>query len=158
MNDHSHSHQIRVPRGALIAAGLLIGFTIVAVMTFRITGQTPAAQIPVADVPTETRTLRFEDSAEGTVVVYELAENDSEQIVHVVPSGEGGFIRGVLRSMARARNASDIGNEHPFRLIEQTNGTLVLEDPQTGQRIDLQAFGPTNIESFRAMLNREASS
>lgn len=153
MTEPQHNHQVRVPKGALIAAGLLILFTMAAVAAFRVAGLDPTAQIPAPDQPVLTRTLRFEDSPEGTVVVREVREDAPDRVLHVVQSGEGGFIRGVLRSMARSRRASGIGGEHPFLLMVQANGTLLLEDPQTGQRIDLQAFGPTNIESFRALLS-----
>lgn len=147
-----HSHQIHVPKGALIAAGLLILLTISAVAAFRIAGLNPAAQTPVPERPVEVRELRFEDSEDGEVIVYEITEGAPDRVVHVVQPGEGGFIRGVLRSMARSRRASDIGPEHPFLLIAEANGTLLLEDPQTGERVWLPAFGPTNIAAFRAML------
>lgn len=136
----------------MIAAGLLISFTIAAVAAFRIAGLNPTAQIPDTDPAVETRTLRFEDSPDGTVVVYELSEGAPDRVVHVVRSGEGGFIRGVMRSLARDRQARGIERTHPFLLKLQANGTLLLVDPETNQRIDLQAFGPTNIEAFRAML------
>ena len=152
-HSHDHHHQIHVPRGALIAAGLLILVTIGAVAIFRIAGLEPAAQIPDVDKTVAMRELRFADSANGGVLVYEFVDGGTDRMIHEVPSGEGGFIRGILRSLARARRASGIGPEHPFVLKLQMNGTVLLEDPQTGQRIDLQAFGPTNIESFRALLD-----
>lgn len=153
MSEQPHGHDIHVPRGALIAAGTLIALTIGAVAIFRIAGLEPAAQIANPDQTLAMRELRFADGDNGAVLVYEWDADQPDRVIHEVPSGEGGFIRGVLRSMARARRASGIGPEHPFVLKLQTNGTVLLEDPQTEQRIDLQAFGPTNIESFRAMLD-----
>lgn len=153
-NPH-HDHGIRVPRGALIGAGLLLLVTMGTVAAFRIAGLEPVAQIPNPHDTVATRELRFADSADGNVLVYEFTEGAADRLIHEVPSGEGGFIRGVLRSLARARRARGIGPEHPFLLKLQTNGTVLLEDPQTGQRIDLYAFGPTNIESFRAMLDQD---
>jgi putative photosynthetic complex assembly protein len=153
---HTHHHEdIRVPRGALIGAGLLILFTITTVGYFRITGQEPTAQVASSVEVLSTRELKFEDGDNGSVVVYEAHSDGEDQVIHVVPSGEGGFIRGVLRSLARARNASGISRDHPFLLELHTSGTLVLEDPQTGQRIDLQAFGPSNIAAFRALLHSD---
>lgn len=152
MSESHHHHGIEVPREALIAAGLLIGLTIAAVAAFRIAGLDPTAQIPDAVPSVIARELRFQDGPDGSVIVYEVRGDRPDEVVHIVHSGEGGFLRGILRSLARARNASGIGPEHPFVLAERTNGTVVLEDPQTGQRIDLQAFGPTNIDSFRALL------
>jgi putative photosynthetic complex assembly protein len=158
MSDHSQAHEhenIRVPTGALIGAGLLILFTIATVGIFRLTGQEPTAQIPPSEQVLNTRELKFEDGDDGSVLVYEAGEDGVDQVIHVVRSGEGGFIRGVLRSLARARNASGISREHPFLLELHASGTLVLEDPQTGQRIDLQAFGPSNIAAFRALLHSD---
>lgn len=152
MAEHEHNHDIHVPLGALIAAGLLILFTIAAVAVFRISGMAPTAMVPEPDPGTEVRQLRFADSSDGTVTVFELRDDATEQVIHVIQPGEGGFIRGVLRSMARARRASDIGSEHPFRLIQQSDGSILLEDPQTDQRIYLPAFGPSNIDAFRALL------
>jgi len=151
-----HSHQVRVPRGALIAAGVLIGLTIGAVAVFRIGDLEPVATVPAPDATVDSRTLRFEDRADGSVAVYEISEGQPDRIVHVLETGDGGFIRGVLRSLARARRAGGIGREQPFHLSLQADGRLLLEDPATRQRIYLQAFGPTNVESFRTLLASEA--
>ncbi len=150
-----HSHDIHVPVGALIGAGVLILFTIAAVAIFRMSGLDPTAKVPEPEQTVQIRELRFEDSPEGTVIVYQIIDGAADQVVEVIQPGEGGFIRGVLRSLARARRASGIGSEHPFLLIAEANGTLLLEDPETGQRIYLQAFGPTNLDSFRALLARD---
>jgi putative photosynthetic complex assembly protein len=156
MSEH-HDHDIHVPRGALIAAATLISITILAVAIFRFFDLDPAAQIPDPEQSVMVKQLRFEDSPEGTVLIYEVSEDQPDRVVHVVQPGEGGFIRGVLRSFARARRASNIGREYPFLLKLQTNGTVLLEDPQTRQLIDLQAFGPTNIESFRVLFETEGA-
>jgi len=155
MSEH-HSHQIHIPRGVLIGAATLIALTITTVAAFRITGIDPVAQVPKPDAtPIESRVLRFEDGPDGTVIVHEVREGVPDQVVHIVETGDGGFIRGVLRSLARARRAGGIGPEHPFRLSMQADGRLFLEDPATGQRIYIQAFGPTNVESFKQLLARK---
>jgi len=152
--DHQSRHhdQIRVPRGALIGAGILIGLTMAAVAIVRFAGIDPTAQVPPPTALIVDRTLRFEDRPNGSVVVLELDADGSERVVKVLESGSDGFIRGVLRSLARARRTAGIGREQPFLLSMQADGRLVLEDPATRQRIDLRAFGPTNVESFRELL------
>jgi len=159
MSDHSQAQNhddIRVPKGALIGAGLLILFTIGTVGFFRLTGQEPTAQVPPSEQVLSARALKFEDGEDGSVLVYEASDDGgADRVIHRVQSGEGGFIRGVLRSLARARNASGISRDHPFLLELHTSGTLILEDPQTGQRIDLQAFGPSNIATFRTLLHSD---
>jgi putative photosynthetic complex assembly protein len=155
MTEQQHSHEVRVPLGILVAAAVLISLTIAAVAVFRIAGVDPVAQVPDPTDTVETRQLRFEDRSDGSVAVYEYNDRAPDRLVHVVDSGAGGFIRGVLRSMTRARRAGGFGQEHPFLLSLEANGRLFLEDTATEQRIYLQAFGPTNVESFRAMLYSE---
>lgn len=154
MND-GHDHQVRVPRAALIAAAVLIGITIAAVATVRLTGMEPAAQVPAPESAAATRALRFEDRPNGDVVVYESGGDGEDRPVRVLEPGDDGFIRGVLRSLARERRGSGIGPEEPFLLSMQADGQLFLEDPATGQRIYLNAFGPTNVAAFRKLLTAE---
>ncbi len=157
MTEEPHSHDVHVPTGALIAAGILILFTLAIVAWFRLAGHDPTAQVPDPNFGSQVRELRFVDGAEGTVTVYEVRAGAADQNVHVIQPGEGGFIRGVLRSLARSRRASGISREYPFLLIQDANGSLLLEDPRTDQRIDLQAFGPSNIEAFRALLTSDSA-
>lgn len=152
MAGNEHRHDIKIPLGVLIAiAAILIG-TISAVALFRISGTEPVAQVPHPEHVVAMRQLRFTDGDQGTVMVHEVKDGKPDELIHVIQAAEGGFIRGVLRSLARARRAAGISDEAPFVLIEQANGILLLEDPMTAQRIDLQAFGPSNIESFKALL------
>ena len=150
-----HNDQVRVPRGILIAAFTLITVTTAAVALFRIAGMEPVAQVPAPEDTVETRDLRFEDQPDGVIAVYELEDGDSERIIHVIEPGTGNFIRGVLRSLARARRAANVGTEYPFQLSLQADGKIFLEDPATGQRIYVQAFGPANVESFKTLLTSE---
>jgi len=153
MAEHDHSHEVKIPLSVLIGIAALLACTLAAVAFFRYSGMEPIAQVPKPEQVIEMRQLRFTDSANGTVEVLELVEGGPDQLVHIIEPGEGGFIRGVLRSLARARRANGLGNEHPFVLIELANGTLLLEDPMTDQRIYLQAFGPASIESFKNLLS-----
>ena len=149
---HSHDHDRTLPRGALFGAAGLVLFTLVAVSVARLTGLS-AGEPPAADV-TQSRELRFEDRADGAVAVY-AAKDD--QLVQVLVSGEGGFVRGVLRGLARERRASDIGSQPPFGLTRWSNGLLSLEDPETGRRVDLNAFGATNAGAFARFLGNDAT-
>lgn len=150
-----HSHDVKIPLGVLLAIALVLAGTIAAVAFFRVSGKEPVARVPAPEQVIETHQLRFTDGDGGTVEVHELRDGAAEQLIHVIQPGEGGFIRGLLRSLARARRASGVGDEHPFVLIQLANGTMLLEDPMTDQRIYLQAFGPASVESFKALLNSE---
>ena len=66
--------------------------------------------------------------------------------------GEQGFLRGALRALARERRVRGLGSEQPFQLIARTDGRLTLADPATGQRIDLESFGPVNAGAFAVLL------
>ncbi len=66
--------------------------------------------------------------------------------------GEQGFLRGILRGLNRTRRGRDIPRDAPFHLAAYTDGRLVLDDPATGVRLDLAAFGHTNEDVFVALL------
>ncbi len=71
----------------------------------------------------------------------------------VLPHGvNNGFIRGVLRGMARDRKLRDIGPAAPFTLTLFSDDALTLADPATGRSIELGSFGPTNRQSFADLL------
>ncbi len=147
-----HHHDIKIPRSVLIGFGLLLAGVVTAVAIFRFSGMEPLAQVPEPDNIVDQRQLRFIDGGGGTVEVFEVNAGANDLLVHVIESGDGGFVRGVLRSMARARRAQGIDDEHPFVVIQLASGTVLLEDPATEQRIDLQAFGPASIEAFKTLL------
>jgi putative photosynthetic complex assembly protein len=66
--------------------------------------------------------------------------------------GEQGFVRGSLRALTRERRARELGPEIPFELIAHADGRLTLLDPATGQRVNLESFGPTNAGNFARLL------
>lgn len=152
MTEPHHHHEIRIPRSVLIGFGLLLAGVVTAVALFRFSGMEPLAQVPEPQHVVDQRELRFVDGGGGTVEVLEVRDGAADVLIQVIEPGDGGFIRGVLRSMARARRADGISDEQPFVLIHAANGTVLLEDPTTGQRIDLQAFGPASVEAFKALL------
>lgn len=136
------------PRGALMGAAALVGLTIVAAAGARLTGSGVTA--PFEAAPVEVRDLRFVDRADGAVGVYAA---ESGEVVEIVPPGSNGFLRGVMRGLARERMLNSIADEPAFRLTRWADGRLSLEDPTTGRVIDLGAFGPTNIQTFARLLN-----
>lgn len=135
------------PRGALIGAAGLVLFALVAAGAARLTG-VGVTPMPVA-AAVDSRVLRFEDRADGAVIV--LAE-PGRQLVEVLPPDSNGFVRGVLRSLVRERKRESMGDEVPFRLTRWADGRMTLEDPATGQHIGLEAFGHTNFAVFARML------
>jgi len=53
-----------------------------------------------------------------------------------------------LRALSRERHARGIGSAPPFNLVARADGRITLMDPATGQRVDLESFGPTNTAEF----------
>ncbi len=138
----------QIPRLALVGVGLLIGFTLLAVIGGREldigTVKNPEAAVAVV------RELRFEDRENGALLVFEAPDN---RLVYTIePGTNSGFVRGVLRGFARERHRSGVGIEPPFLLSALVDGRMFLEDPETGRRVPLDGFGRTNAEAFARIL------
>ena len=139
----------RFPRSMLMGAAALIGVTILLVAAGRL-GLVDIAPL-ASGTPVETREFRFMDRGDGAVSVYEAT---ADHVVYVVQPGTNGFLRSVLRGLARERKREDIGIQPPFRLTRWDDGRLSLDDPSTGRRIDdLAAFGPTNEQAFGLLMS-----
>jgi putative photosynthetic complex assembly protein len=148
MSEATYSHE--VPRGALLAAGALLLAAILAVAVVRLSGvdiRTPEAPVFAA------RELRFQDQPDGSIVVRD-ADGQTVQVF----VGEAGFVRGVLRALARERMRRGLGAEPAFQLTAHTDGRLTLRDPLTGERVGLEAFGATNAAVFAQLLSPPAGS
>jgi putative photosynthetic complex assembly protein len=130
-----------LPRGALLAIGGVLLACVVAVAAVRLSGVTIREPDEAA---VAMRELRFEDRPDGSVIVIDAP---SQTVIHTMV-GENGFFRGALRGLARERKRNGLGSEQPFQLIGRADGRLTLVDPATGQRIDLESFGPTNAAVF----------
>jgi putative photosynthetic complex assembly protein len=135
------------PRGALAGAAALVAVTIALSAAAR-WGGFGTTQLPESAAVTA-RDLRFDDRDDGAVVVHDARTGE---LVEVIAPGTNGFLRGALRGLARERRMHGIGSEPPFRLAAGADGRLILEDPSTGRRIALEAFGPTNAGAFARLL------
>jgi putative photosynthetic complex assembly protein len=147
----SHVHRETVPRGALIAAGLLIAGTIVVAALARTTG---AGTVHLSDsVAVATRDVRFTDESNGAVGVWDAS---GTRLAELAP-GTNGFARGVLRGLARERRRQGIGTQPVFRLTRWADGRLTLDDPATSRHVDLDVFGPTNVAAFARLFSDVAA-
>ena len=133
------------PRWILYFAAGIMAFSLISVGLIRITGNGPDQ---LAAAPTVQRSLIFEDQKDGGVRV---ADGVSGQTLTVL-QGEQGFVRGALRALSRERYSRGIGSSEPFDLIARVDGRVTLMDPSTGQRVDLESFGPTNTAEFARFL------
>ena len=139
-----------VPRGALLGAAALVAVAMILATSSRLSG-IGQTHMPDASVVTSLD-LRFGDRADGAVVVTAWPAGD---IVEVLPPGTNGFARGVMRGMARDRKRQEIGSAPPFRLTRWSDGRISLDDPSTGRRIELDAFGPTNTAVFAHLMGAD---
>ena len=133
------------PKWVLYCAGGIIAFSLLSVGLVRITGNGPDQR---AAAPTVERSLRFEDLPDHGVRVADGVTGQTLTVLY----GEQGFVRGALRALSRERHARGIGSAPPFHLVARTDGRVTLMDPATGQRIDLESFGPTNTAEFARFL------
>ncbi len=141
-------HEPVVPSGGVLAAAALVLFALAAVTTVRLTGVGSVRMTLPAAV--ESRELQFEDGKNGAVLVYDASNH---QLVDTLAPGTNGFIRVVLRGLARERKLGDIGAQPPFRLTRFVNGQITLTDTSTNKQIDLDAFGSSNTEAFARLMN-----
>lgn len=137
----------KLPRGLLIGAGSLVLAALLLVCVARLTGYRPE-EAPASTV-IDRVDLRFEDRSDGGVLVYDVAD---DRLIYTIQPGTNGFVRGVLRGLARERRADHIGVTPPFRLTRWANGRLSLDDPSTGRHVDLEVFGETNAGAFADIL------
>ncbi|TXC71171.1 phosphonoacetaldehyde methylase [Sphingomonas ginsenosidivorax] len=144
-----------IPRNTLIGAGALVAFALAAASFVRIADIPPAAspvllreQAHIA--PVKSRSLRFVDRGDGAVVIADVRGGIAAVIA---PGQQTGFVRGVMRGLARERHAHGIGDGPPFTLTLWRDGELSLVDTATGRAVELTAFGTTNRATFAALLD-----
>ena len=141
---------IRFPKMPLFGVAALVVITIGAVAVQRLSSlptPSPVTSLPVVD----SRLLRFEDATDGSVLIYDATTNAR---VAIAEPGTNGFLRGTLRGLMRTRAREEIDLLAPFRLSKLSNGALILTDETDGVILDLDAFGHTNVDVFRAYLTK----
>lgn len=137
-----------LPRKPLIAIAALVGFSLLLVIGAKLSGYNPSQVAPSPVV--ESRDIRFIDAADGTLIVADAG--DRRQIA-VLPSGNAGFVRGVLRAVARDRHSRHISMDTPFQVARLADGRLILRDLGSQRVLELNSFGPTNLGAFAAFLD-----
>ena len=148
-------HDGPFPRGALFTAAALVAITLSMATAVR-TGLLPVAASPALERaehhlrPIATRDLIFADRTDGAVTITDVEGRVAET---VAPLSHSGFIRGVMRGLARERRMHGVGAAAPFHLAAWPDGGLSLTDLATGRTIELGAFGGTNRAAFVALFD-----
>jgi putative photosynthetic complex assembly protein len=136
------------PRGPLFGAAALVMLALLLAGVSRFTG-VGTTTVATAN-PIEIRDLRFEDRADGSVAVLDAKNGKT---VEILAPGTNGFVRGVMRGLARDRRLRGLGDEAPFELTRWDDDRLSLTDTATGHEIELVSFGVTQLEVFAKMLH-----
>ncbi|ABM62393.1 photosynthetic complex assembly protein PuhC [Halorhodospira halophila] len=129
------------------ALGLILMLTVYVLYTELVLGTTGSDfQPPVAE-----RALSFSDE-DGEIVVRDGRSGD---VLMTAGEGEESFMRQTVRQLARSRVRTGGSDQVPFVLQGKADGRLILEDPVTGQGVDLAAFGEDNAGAFARFLETE---
>lgn len=140
------------PRAPLFGAALLVGGSLLAATTARLT-DIGTVRVETA-TPIAVRDLRFEDRQDGSIVVVDPS---SGQQVKTMGPGTNGFVRIVMRGLARDRLMAGFGVERPFRLTRWDDGRLTIADPATNRTTELAGFGKENVQAFAVLLQTRSS-
>ena len=141
-----------LPRPVLLGIGVLLALTLLAVGAARLAGTEPAATPPVAAVD-ERRALVLAPLDGGGLSALDPATGAA---LATLSPGADGFVRGVLRALGRIRTLHGVAADAPVELVRWSDGRHSLIDPTTGWRIELMGFGPSNFQTFAALLSEAA--
>ena len=130
---------------ALFVATVLVG--VVLLVAYSVQSGKSETQVDASVIAK--KTLFFRDLPDGSVGV--ISASSGKMIAQV--EGQAGFVRGILRALARERRIQQITSDDAFELMSRSDGRLTLVDQATGNRIDLESFGRDNAAQFAAFLN-----
>jgi putative photosynthetic complex assembly protein len=99
----------------------------------------------------------FDPQVDGTLAVSLTASNGKVSRT-VLPSSLEGFVATLAKSLVRDRRRYDAAETLPYRLTRFENGTMMLKDPVIGTVIRLDAFGPSNLAAFKALIPADITS
>ena len=132
---------------AVVIGGALIVGSLVLVLTARATGYGVLRH--ETSVQVETRAIRFEDRADGSLAIYDAGATEPFETIE---ADKPGFIRGTMRALRHGRRVNKAAEGTPFELVRWADGRFSLRDPADGREIALEAFGHTNAGEFRRLM------
>ena len=141
------------PRAPLFGAAAVILLSLTLATGARIIGTPDSTPVSSA---VQSRDLLFRDQTDGGVAVFDV--RDVQDPVEIIAPGTNGFLRAAMRGLARQRLRAGDGADTPFRLTEWADGRLTLEDPATGRKLEMAAFGISNEEVFARLLTAKGPS
>lgn len=101
------------------------------------------------------RSILFDDNADGSATILDATDGS---VLATMKTGDGGFVRTMLRLLAGERRRHDAAGDAPFRVTHWNTGSVTIHDPAVGRTIELKAFGATNAEAFAQLLETRRTS
>jgi putative photosynthetic complex assembly protein len=135
------------PRNMAILMVGAVAWSLCAAAFSRVTG--PATDNPTSERVVVMRYLTFTDLANGGI---EIRDAETQKVVDVAQPGTNGFLRATLRGLAQTRKRDSLSEEVPFRLTGYADHRVVLVDPTSGRKVELEAFGSANVGVFSNLL------
>ncbi|MBI1403512.1 MAG: hypothetical protein GC147_09880 [Porphyrobacter sp.] len=141
------SDAVRVPRGALIGAAVLIGFT---VTTISLARHYDTGRLEVRAVkPSAARELVFRPLDNGEMLVF---DDHGRQLARLVVEGDT-FTMTAVRALAMQRKDAGRGGDYRLRVERDAAGHLELADPETGRVVRMDGFGKASFGAIAAYLD-----
>jgi putative photosynthetic complex assembly protein len=89
---------------------------------------------------------------DGSTGNLQFFDQRTGELVATLPTVTEGFVQVTMRNLGRLRTTAGHRADAPYRLQRHATGHVVLVDPETGTKISLNAFGPTNAQAFAQLL------
>ncbi len=85
--------------------------------------------------------IRFEAQRDGSMLIRMVPE---DRVIEHLPIDGSGFMRGIHRSLNRDRAMRQLDRDAPYALVRRANGRHAVIDPLSGEKIELDGFGPSH--------------
>ncbi|RIV89248.1 hypothetical protein D2V07_03150 [Aurantiacibacter zhengii] len=138
-----------MPRGALIGAALLVGFTVTTIPLARHYEVGRLETAALVDAP-ESRMLVFTPLPGGEMLV---SDEQGHQLTRLVVEGDT-FAMTAVRALAMQQPLRDEASEYHLLVQRDAGGHLELADPETGRAVKLEGFGRASVDAFAGYLDR----
>ncbi|MEM8980288.1 MAG: photosynthetic complex assembly protein PuhC [Pseudomonadota bacterium] len=118
-------------------------------VTFSVLTDRPHSAVPpITDVAKE-RSFILEANDEG----YAFVKGTDGALIAELDPDQGGFIAGVVRGVSRKRIVAQAEQDAPVRLVQFTNGRIMLFDDASNFQLDLNGFGAKHHAAFAKLFD-----
>lgn len=136
-----------VPRPALIAAGLLICFSLGMVGFARYTGY--KWEWSQGGTVVKTRAVQFAHVGDGDI---QIEDATSGKVLGRYTFTENAFMRTVMMGLLKERQMVAADRREPFNIQQWNDGRVTVSDPVSGRYFEMAAFGHHQVATFSILL------